>query len=206
MIANVPRFAPRWGVTAMRLDNRHTWKVRSPRRDVALVALALMATLYQAGAAQPPPDVVVSELMEALRGAPATMDTTIQRLAQLGVRAVPALAAGLNDTEIQSGCAEALTRMPASIAVPVFEDAIDRATITNSRDRVWKANLIAALGTLRDPETVPYLENLHKPEDDSNSPIALSIAWALHNITGRDYGPTWNPWYGCRQREFAKTP
>ena len=144
-------------------------------------------------------DPEVQRLVGALTGPVAEVDAAIVTLAQMRERAIPALERGLEDPAIQSACADTLTRMPPHLAAPPLKSAIERAPTTTSQERRWKSFLIGALGQLRSRETVPYLEELYTLEDNKTDQVAMSIAWALKNVTGREYGPTSNPWDGCRQ-------
>ena len=68
------------------------------------------------------------------------------------------------------------------------------ATPKASYDRRYKTYIIGALGRLKAHEAVPMLEALYKQESDKQSLLAISIAWALEQITGREYGPDYDPW------------
>jgi hypothetical protein len=64
--------------------------------------------------------------------------------------------------------------------------------------------LIAALGSLRSSETVEFLERIYQNEPEKNiNLVALSAAWALYNVTGKDYGPRSDLLKGCRFSDLA---
>ena len=70
----------------------------------------------------------------------------------------------------------------------------DTATARALYDRRYKTYIIGALGRLKAHKAVPMLEALYKQENNKQSLLAISIAWALEQITGREYGPDYDPW------------
>ena len=125
-------------------------------------------------------------------GNPHEIDTAVRELAAMEQRALPALIRGFEVPRNRDACAEVLALMPARVAVPVLEARIDKATTLTASDRRHKGFLVGALGRLKAPETVSYLESLFEHESDSE--LRLAIAWALKEVTGRDYGPAYDPW------------
>ncbi len=152
-------------------------------------------------------DAEVERLLGMIRSAPPSeIEATMQRLAGMGSSSVPALTKGLEDLTIQAACAETLILMPPEVAIPALKGAIDRAPVTSSRARLGKAYLIASLGQIGSNETVPYLEILYSREGDKTSSVAVSLAWALQHITGREYGPAVDVRVGCRQIVNVEAP
>ena len=64
-------------------------------------------------------------------------------------------------------------------------------TLNDIRNKTY---IIGALGRLKAQKAVPMLEALYKQQSNKKSLLAISIAWALEQITGREYGPDYDPW------------
>jgi len=144
-------------------------------------------------AAPSDPDPAVNQSMDRLRSTEhKEIDEGVDGLVSLGERAVPALTDCLQEQSIRYGCGEALSRMPPHLSARVLETAIDSKELSTRENRIFRAFLIGALGRLKSDDTVPFLERLHATEKDEL--MQLSIAWALENVTGQDYGPAHDPW------------
>lgn len=189
------------------------WHPSTRLTSIALVACALGFLATQAKASTIDPEV--EGLIEVFRGtgAPGEADAAVYALAAMGERAIPGLTQCLTDplSKVRLACAEILSLMPPELAGPVLRDAIDglvvpsvidvrHTTSSTSRDEHQKAFFIGALGRLKSPggvpytETVPYLETLYAQYAEGST-IKRSIAWALQNLTGTQYGPAYDPWF-----------
>ena len=152
----------------------------------AILALLLPTTHELASEASNPE---IELLIQQLRSPSA--DDAVGALVERGEAALPALKACLGDEEFRFGCAEVLSRMPPPLAGPVLIKSI--AGLKAEPHKVYpKAFLLGALGRLKWPDAVPFLEEQYEREQDRA--LRLSIAWALKNTTGREYGPSEVPW------------
>ena len=110
--------------------------------------------------------------------------------------AIPVLRSGLADQETRLACVEILTHIPSKKAVSMLVEELRKAPEVSLRDRYYKRFVIGGLGRLKAQEGVPVLEALLQARRTQGGPTS-EIAWALREITGKDYGPTWDPWSKC---------
>jgi len=149
-------------------------------------------TSQQAVVQKQDPELVT--LVKKLKsGSPEEVPTAFHALVEKQATAIPVLQAHLSDPETRHACVEILTRISAEHSVPVLVSALEAAPEANPQDRYFKSYIIGALGRLKAQEAVAALESRYKKQETGEM-MALSIAWALKEITGKDYGPAFDPW------------
>lgn len=165
-------------------------------RIVALTAVTILAVGLgmvepTAFAAKPSPDALVADLKS---DSPATVSAAFQGLVEHGPAAVPALESCLDDATVRLACAEVLSLLPASYSGAVLLRALERAPSASSSDRYYRSYLVGAIGRVKPSEAVPKLSSMYEQQERKDDQLALALAWALREITGKDYGPAFDPW------------
>jgi HEAT repeat protein len=108
--------------------------------------------------------------------------------------AIPILKRGLGDPQARLACVEILTKIPEIESAPVLIEAMQSLQPQGSREELFRCYIVGGLGRLKSKRAVAHFEKLYAAEQDKDSVLALSLAWALHEINGKDYGPSYDPW------------
>ncbi len=140
-------------------------------------------------------DPEIADLMKKLgTNSPEGVSKAFATLVEKGADAIPALKKGLAHTSIRYACVEILTRIESVECTSVLLEALQNAHDKTSNGRMFKRYIIGGLGRLKDDYSVPILEKLYERQKDKEELLAISLAWALENITGNDYGRAYDPW------------
>jgi len=124
------------------------------------------------------------------------IDTAHRALVEAQTAAIPVLKSGLADRETRLACVRILAQIPAEQTASILVEELEKTPETKSRDRYYKMWVVGALGRLKAQGAIQALEALLQARKAKGGPTS-EIAWALKEITGKDYGATWDPWSGC---------
>jgi hypothetical protein len=140
-------------------------------------------------------DPEAADLMKKLgSNSPEDVSKAFHALERKGTSAIPALKKGLSHKELRCACVEILTRVKSVECTTVLLEALKKALDKTTSDQRFKLYIIGGLGRLKDDYVVAELEKLYEQQKDKKTLLSISIAWALENTTGNDYGPAYDPW------------